>query len=223
ELVRYRHEQQSTGAGLNVLLGDVFRHPGKHGRKRLAGGRVDVIDRKQFEANFEVVGQLPRVVNRSLRRVRPRHSNTDYVPGAERIDRDRRGERGVDASPQSDNRPLEATLVDIVSRPQNQGFIRAGLFAPDLWVHISGELLGVEIDQVFLERLPLRDHLSVGCDHEARSVEDQAVVAPDLVYHGNRYFLILRDSREHVVAQFALTQPKRRRGYVEHEVPARSD
>ena len=85
------------------------------------------------------------------------------------------------------------------------------------------DLLGVEIDQVLLERLRLRDYLSIGRNHQARSVENQAVVAPDLVHHRDRNFLILRDGREHVAAQFALTQPKWRGGNVEHEVAAGSN
>ena len=223
-----RHQQQSAGAGLNIFFGDVLRHPGKHGRKRLARGLVDFVDREQFEANLEVAGQFPRVVNRSSRRIRPGHADADDVLGAERIGRNRRGERGIDASAESDDRPLEAAFVDVVSRAQNQRFIRAGFFTRNLRVHVPSdflriEFLGVEIDQVFLERLRLRDHLSVGRNHQARSVEDQAVVAPDLVHHRDRNFLILCDGRQHVAAQFALAQPKRRRGNVEHEVSAGAD
>src|ERR1019366_1953030 len=41
--------------------------------------------------------------------------------------------------------------------------------------------------------------------------------------HRDRYFLILCDGRQHVVAQFALAQPKRRRGNVQYEIPAPAD
>jgi hypothetical protein len=141
QLVRQRHQQQSASTRLNVLFGNVFGHPGKHGRKRLARGVVDVVDRQQFEANFEVLASS-RASSIDL--------GDEYGPGmptpitffrAERIGRDRRGQRGIDASAESDDRPLEAAFVNVISRAQNQRFVGAGFFTRNLRMHVSGECL----------------------------------------------------------------------------------
>ena len=194
--------------------------PGKHGRKRAPRGVTDFVDREQFEAKLQIRGQFAGVVNRPLRRVRPGHANTDDVLRAERIGRNRRRQRGIDASAEPDDRPLEATFADVVARAQNQRFIGARFFPHDLWVHVSGQFAGVEIDQVFFKRLPLRNHPSIGSNHQTRSIEHQTVVSSDLVHHRDRHLLIARDGRQHVAPQLALAQPKRRRRDVEHEVAA---
>ncbi len=94
--------------------------------------------------------------------------------------------------------------MNVIAGSENQSFVGAGFFSGDLGMHVAGEFVGIEIDQVFFEGLRLGKDLTVRADDHAGSVENEAVVASDLVDHGDGDFLIARDGGEHIAAQFAL-------------------
>ena len=66
--------------------------------------------------------------------------------------------------------------------------------SPSIWrVHLAGELIGVEVDEVFFEGFSLRDYFSGGIQDKARTVEEQTVIAADLIDHDDGNFVIARD------------------------------
>ena len=57
---------------------------------------------------------------------------------------------------------LNAAFADVVARSEDQRGVCACFFAFDLRVHLAGELIGVEINEVFFEGFSLRDYFSGG-------------------------------------------------------------
>src|ERR1700722_5647473 len=88
---------------------------------------------------------------------------------------------------------------------------------------IAREGLRIEVDEIFFEGTSLRDDVAFRVENDARSIEQQAVIAPDLIDHGDWNFVLTSDRRQHVAAQFTLTNPEWRCGDVEHEVAARAN
>ena len=89
-------------------------------------------------------------------------------------------------------------------------------------MEIAREGFRLEADQVFFKGTTLRDDFSFGVENDAGSVEDQAVVAADLIHHRNRNLVLARDRGQHVAAHFAFADPERRRGNVQNNVAARA-
>ena len=127
---------------------------------------------------------------------------------------------GIDAAAQSDGHALESALAHIVASAKDQGGVGAGFFSWNLLVNFAGELVGVEVDQIFFEGLALGDDFAGIIQHEAGAVKDQAVIAADLVDHDDRHLVVTGDGGQHLAAEFALAHPKGRGGNVEHEVAA---
>ena len=101
---------------MDVFFRGVLRLAGKYVRKNSATRLVDFVDRKQFKANAEVLGELASIVNASLRRVRSWHADADDVFGADCFGSDGGRESGVDAAAQSDDHALEAALAHVIAR-----------------------------------------------------------------------------------------------------------
>ena len=99
--------------------------------------------------------------------------------------------------------------MHIIAGAQRQRLQHGFVFAARLLAHIAGQRGQIGEDQVLFEAFPLGDNLSVGTNRQARSIEDQAVVAPHLVDHHDRNVMPLRDGREHLPAQRALVLPPR--------------
>ena len=118
---------------------------------------------------------------------------------------------------------MKSALAHVVSRAQHQRGIHARFLAFDLFVQVAGESLGIEIDKIFFERPSLRDDVAFRIEHDAGAIEDQAVIAPDLIDQRDRNLVVACDGNQHVAAQFALADPERRRRDVEHEVSARAN
>ena len=157
------------------------------------------------------------------RRVRSGHADPDHVFLAQRVHGDCSGERRVDAAAESQHNLLEAALAHVIARAKNERRIRAGLDAFVAIMNVALQGLGIEADHVLFERLGLRDDLAVGAEREAGAVEDQAVVAANLVHHGDRHAVMLRDRRQHVLPKFALAQIEGRRRDVQQNLPAGSN
>jgi len=109
------------------------------------------------------------------------HGDADDLVFAEGIDGEGGGEGGVDAAGQAEHDGFEAALADVIAQAEDQGFkdgfdSGGGGFA-------SGARFSREIDdqQVFLEIFGLGEDLAGWVEDEAVAVEDEFVVAADLI------------------------------------------
>ena len=75
----------------------------------------------------------------------------------------------------------------------------------------------VEEDEIFGEGGGLGEQLAVGREDEGGAVEDELVVAADLVGHDDEGGVATGDGGEHLAAESALAVPEGRRGDVEDE------
>jgi len=73
-----------------------------------------------------------------------------------------------------------------------------------LFVDVALARDGVEQHHVFLERLGLRANPAVRCNRDARSIEDQRIVAPYLVDVYDRPPMVSRQRPQHLQPQRAL-------------------
>ena len=158
-----------------------------------------------------------------MRRVRAGHADSDYVFLTQCVDGDSRSECRIDTAAEPKHDLAEAAFSHVIAGTEHQSCIGAGFDALVTIMNIPGKRLRIEADHVFFERLGLRDDLPVGTEREARSVEHQAIVATNLVHHGNRNAIMPGDSRQHVLAKFALAQVERRSRDVQQNLPARPD
>ena len=77
---------------------------------------------------------------------------------------------------------LEAALAHVVARAEHQCCVGTGFVAVRSESCMSPvSVCGIEKNQVFRERLCLRDDFAVGIEHDAGAVEYEAVVAAHLV------------------------------------------
>ena len=83
-------------------------------------------------------------------------------------------------------------------------------------MQIALQGFGIKQHKIFFERLRLRQDSSIGSDHDAGAVEDQAVVASHLIAHDDRYSEISGNSLQHLFAGFTLVNRERRSGDVQH-------
>src|ERR1700722_935959 len=104
ELIRQRHQQSAACPRLNVLFGDVFFPATKHLFEGLFIRCVNAIDGKQFETDSEIFRQRTRVINRTRRRIRPGHSDSDYILRTDRLGGDYGGESTISPSARSEYR-----------------------------------------------------------------------------------------------------------------------
>ena len=109
------------------------------------------------------------------------HADADDVLAAHGFDGDGGGERGIDAAAEPDEHAREAALADVVARAEDQGFVDGFAFVGEVGVEVALAGDGVDEDQVFGERRGGGDDFAVGIHGEAAAVEDQRVVAADLV------------------------------------------
>ena len=106
--------------------------------------------------------------------------------GAERIDRDRRTQRGIDAAGNAEQHAGKAVLADVVAQAQHAGRVIA-LVALDQRHHGPGAAPAVgalgpaQRDDALLEGGQLRRDRKIGVERERRTIEHQFVLSADLV------------------------------------------
>ena len=74
-----------------------------------------------------------------------------------------------------------------------------------------------------LERLSARYDFTGPVEHNAGAIEDQAVIATDLVHHHNRNAIIAGNGSEHLAAELALAYPEGRRRDIQNKVASSFD
>ncbi len=113
------------------------------------------------------------------------HHAADLV-GAERVDRDRRAQRGIDAAGDAEQYAGKSVLADVVAQAQHTGRVIA-LVALDQrhdrpgTAPAVGALGPVQRDDALLEGGQLRRDRKIGVERERRAVEHQFVLSADLV------------------------------------------
>ncbi len=103
------------------------------------------------------------------------------------------GQRRVDSSAESDNRFLKSAFAHVVAGAKYERRIGAGFITRNLFVHLPGQGLRVEDNEILFERTPLCDDLSFAIENKARPVEEQAVVAAHLIHEYHRNFVLTGD------------------------------
>ena len=143
-------------------------------------------DRQHLVADAEGGGEFCRVVERHLCCKPERQHHAADALGAERIHRDRRAQRQIDAAGNPEQHARKTVLADIVAHAEHAGGVIA-LVAVDDRRHRSRAAPAGRCpvpDQggdVFLERRQLRRDRKIGVQRERGAVEHQFVLAADLV------------------------------------------
>src|ERR1700730_10315274 len=126
-------------ARLQLFLRHTDRAPVKNGVQRFEVRLVLFSNGDQLEANAEIVGEIARVGYAVLGRIRTGHTHADHVFLANRVDGDRRRERGVDAAAQSDDDALESAFVDVVAGSHDEGLVDSLAFIRIVVMTVTGE------------------------------------------------------------------------------------
>src|SRR5580704_7816191 len=168
----------------------------------------------------QILGQGARIIDGSLRGIGPGHPDADHIFRTDGIGGNDSGQGGVDTAAQTDDGFQKTALLYVIACAQDESGIYARFFAGHLLVDFAGQVLRVEVDEIFFEGATLGDHLSFTIKHQAGTVEHETVVASDLVDENHWNLVLARNAGQHVAAKFALANPERRGGNIENEVPA---
>ena len=95
--------------------------PRKDRRKRRLEALDRRRDRQRLVAHAERLGAGRGIVERFLRREFVRQHQAAHALRAQRIDRHRRAQRGIDAAGQAQHHAGKAVLVDVVAQAQHAG------------------------------------------------------------------------------------------------------
>ena len=216
EFIGQRHEQGSADARLEVLFGEAEWGSCEERLEQLLELAEDVVDGEELEADAEIPGELACVGDGAERGVLAGHADTDDVFGTESLDRDSCDECGVDASTKANEHFAEAAFADVVTRAEHERLPDLGDFVARGMIRV-GEVLGVDEDEVLGEAGRAGDDVTFGREHDRGAVEDEAVVAADLVDHEDEGVVMLCDGREHALADLRLALIEGRGGDVEDE------
>src|SRR5580704_1094371 len=183
ELVGERHHEIAANTRLDVFLRDAGLKAGEDGRESLVVLLEQAGDGDDVEADTEIFGQMPAVVDGALRGVGTGHADAKNIFLAESFDGNRGDDGRIDASAERDDGAGESALVNVVASSEDEGAKDRFVLVIDLRMHVAGERFGVDQDQVLFKRRGLGDDLSVAAKSDARTVKDEAVIASDLINH----------------------------------------
>ena len=148
------------------------------------------------------------------------HADAGYVVGAERVDGEGGDEGGIDAARKADQDLREAALADIVADAESEGVPGGfGIVAVFGW-NDGGAGVGVEKGEVFGKGGGLGDDFAPRIEGERGAVEDEGIVAADLVAHGDKGMVLAGEGAEHFAADGSLALPEGGGGNVEDDASA---
>ena len=194
---------------------------GEEGRESLVVLLEQAVDGDEFEADAEIFGEMPAVVDGALRGIGAGHADAENVFRAEGFDGDGGDEGGVDAAAEGDEGLGEAALADVVARAEDEGAKDRLVLVIDLRMHGAGERFGVDEDQVFFERRGLGDDLAVAAKGEAEPSKMRLSLPPTWLTMSTGMRVATRDGGEHLAARLALVAPVGRGGDVENDANRR--
>ena len=185
--------------------------------ERLVVGASRGVDRQLDQLRAQVRGDRAGVGLRPLARVSGGHHHAGEPFGAERIGRDERHQRRVDAARQAHDGALEAVLAGVVAHAEHERLIDLVQVVERL-LQPSRRPAELPQQQVGGE-LPGPGHgLARGVDDEAVAVEDELVLAADEVAEGDRHAVGAGPLREHLLALDALAAQVGRARRVQEEL-----
>ena len=180
-------------------------------KERVQGShqRLEVIaNRQHLKANSKPLGEVACVILRSLGGITTRHANPRYVIRAQRFHRDRRNKRGINAAAEANEGFRETALAHVIPGAENKGIPRSFDFkviacGKNLLVarYLESDLFGsdraaisgcVEDHEVFSKRRGLRHDSAIRPYGQRASVEDETVIAADLIGHGHKGLVAFR-------------------------------
>ncbi len=134
-------------------------------------------------------GERRRVDEAVLGRVAGGHGRRQHVPPSERVHRQARGQRRVDAAGEAEDGVGEPALARVVAQAEHERAVRRLLVGPARVAQdrrslrpgrVAGQRHVVE-EEVLVEVASAQDLLAVRRDADRVAVEDQFVVAPHLI------------------------------------------
>ena len=156
--------------------------PAKTGVERPQKRSIDAADGDDFEADAEILGQGAGVGDAAFRGVGAGHADADDVFAADGVDGDGGGQRGIDAAAQADQDALEAALVNVIARAEDERFVNRFALIGKIRVQVAGA--GCRVSAMTRSsRKEARggDGSAFGVHGEAGAVEDELIVAADLI------------------------------------------
>ena len=189
------------------------------GQRRLEGAH-DVRDRQCQRTDAEARGQRQRIVDAALAGKGRRHQHSEDVIAAERFRRNDGGQRRVDAAGEPEQHVAEAALARIVGGAEHE-------CAEDLFCagdvrrhHVGGRRVEIDDDDRLAESRRPRHDAAIRIEDHAAAVEDQVVVAADLVHVGDVHPMAAGEHAEHLLAHRLLAGRERRRRQVDEDAGA---
>ena len=153
--------------------------------ERVAVGIEHARDLDGVEAHPEPTGAVHRVLDALRRAEGRRHRDAAHRVGPQRVDRERCGDRGVDAAGQPEHSLMEAVLPDVVPEAEHQRPPDLfGVVGRPLRARVGERGIAVQVDdqQVLAEHRGSVAHRAVGRDHHRAAIEHELVLASDRVH-----------------------------------------
>ena len=189
EFVGQRHEQRSAHAALHILFGDVARSPGEERREH--GFETARRQARSAGCRSETPSALAQSAASSsddLRRIAIGHHDAVDARRPQRIDRQRRGERRIDAARQPHDDAGKAVLLDIFAQPQHAGgviglvpFFDHGARRLDADPAVCADAARRSWRRIRRNAGNCDGERAIGVEREGGAVEDEFVLAADLV------------------------------------------
>src|SRR6185437_14574362 len=109
-------------------------------------------------------------------------------------------------------------FADVIARADDERGVSGFEFVGELRTNVAGVGGGVENDEIFFERMRAGDEIAFGVEADAGTVENETVVAADLIDVDDGNFVMAREGAEHVGAEVALVEIVGRGGDVNEDV-----
>ena len=169
------------------------------------------------ERDAQTRGELARVPQASLGGVRPGHRDAEDLVRPERLDREGRRDRGVDAARQAENGRLEPALARVVGEREDEGPPQS-LHRGKLRRGRPAAARHVDRPEILFEPARRADQSAARVEGGRRAVEDEVVVAADEVAVHERHARAAGDALHHAPPQAVLPEGPGRGGDVDVEV-----
>ena len=206
---------------------------------------MGLFDGDDLQVDAQPLAQRHRVATRPVTRVARRHGDPVHPLRPERVDGHRGHERRVDAAGQPDDRLAETVFRQVVTGAEHQGRIHLGVVAhrrrrlgrrqcnplPSPWLghhdprqQLADPVRPVRPDrkihehQVGVELRTRGQERAVGRHDQRVAVEDQLVLAADLIHVGNGAPRLGHPAPQHGQSLGAPSAVVRRRVQVHHHV-----
>jgi len=217
KFIRKGHQVVAANAGLDIFFRGVDRAIAED---RLEGLNISIeygADRHSKKFNAEIVGQALGVGLAAFGGVGAGHGDAEDIFLAEGVHGDGGDDGGVHSPAEADDCFAEIAFADVVSGAGDDRLVGVGDFFLGLRVDIAFAGDRVEEDEVFFEGFGLRGDVAVGGEGHAGAVEDERIVAADLVDVDDRPAVLLGDGAKHFDAQGALVDGVGRGGNIQKD------